>query len=183
MIITFFGHSSYCENTEDEQRLLNHIEKVADGNQIDFYIGWYGDFDNFALKCAKKYKEKHADAKIIFITPYIDKNYARLDNALRIFDETIYPKIENTPKRFAISKRNEWMIDKADYIFFYVFLHFGGAYNALRYAHKNNKPYVNLYKGNYELYWKQFECNFDMLIKISEIFSVSIDCLLGVNKY
>lgn len=34
-------------------------------------------------------------------------------------------------------------------------------------------------------YWEngQRECNFDMLIKISEIFSVSIDCLLGVNEY
>ena len=34
-------------------------------------------------------------------------------------------------------------------------------------------------------YWEndQRECNFDMLIKIAEIFSVSVDCLLGIKEY
>lgn len=34
-------------------------------------------------------------------------------------------------------------------------------------------------------YWEngQRECDFDMLIKISEVFAVSIDCLLGRTEY
>ena len=34
-------------------------------------------------------------------------------------------------------------------------------------------------------YWEngQRECNFDMLIKIAEVFSVSVDCLLGIKEY
>ena len=34
-------------------------------------------------------------------------------------------------------------------------------------------------------YWEngQRECDFDMLIKIANLFSVSVDCLLGIKEY
>ena len=68
------------------------------------------------------------------------------------YDEILYPEIESVPLKFAISKRNEWMVNNADYVIGYVQTHYGGAYNTLLYAHKHKKPYTNLYKGNYELY-------------------------------
>ena len=67
-------------------------------------------------------------------------------------DDILYPELEQTPLKFAISKRNEWMVKQADYVFAYVNTHYGGAYNALLYTAKHNKPYMNLYSGNYELY-------------------------------
>ena len=44
------------------------------------------------------------------------------------------------------------MINHSDHLIAYVRTHFGGAYNALLYADKHNKPYTNLYSDNYELY-------------------------------
>ena len=38
------------------------------------------------------------------------------------------------------------MVKQADYVFAYVNTHYGGAYNALLYAAKHNKPYMNLLK-------------------------------------
>lgn len=153
MIITFCGHSNYIGNKEDKERLLKKMEEVFNGKQVDFYLGGYGGFDRFALDCAKIYKEKHGNASLIYVTAYLD---ARLDdnreNLEREYDGIIYPQIENVPKRFAISKRNEWMVVRADYVFAYVKRHFGGAYNTLLYANKHNKPYFNLYDGEYELY-------------------------------
>ncbi|MBR1983987.1 MAG: hypothetical protein IKA12_04805 [Clostridia bacterium] len=152
MIITFFGHSNYTSSFEDEERLLKLIEDVAQSNQVDFYLGGYGAFNGFAFHCAKKYKEIHTNAKLIFITPYLG---SWLDNRKDIinksFDMIIYPEIEHVPKRFAILKRNEWMAKQADYVFGYVHTHYGGAYKALLYAHKHKKPYTNLYQGKYEL--------------------------------
>ena len=58
MIITFFGHSNHSYNKDDEILLLELFEKIIQNNQVDFYFGGYGNFDNFALTCAKKYKEK-----------------------------------------------------------------------------------------------------------------------------
>lgn len=151
MIITFCGHSSFHEENDDEQNLLKLIEDVAKDEQVDFYLGGYGNFDLFARKCAKKYQEVHKNAKLIFVTPYLDKAYSKLEYAKDYYDESIYPALENVPKRFAISKRNEWMVSQADHIFAYVCLHFGGAYKTLLYAQKHKKSFTNLYKGEYDL--------------------------------
>ena len=119
MIITFCGHSNYSSSLEDEKLLLKLIETVACGKQVNFYIGGYGSFDSFALKCVRKYKQYHKDSKLVFVTPYID-NWLNVRREVfeKNYDEIIYPEIENVPKKFAIIKRNEWMIDKADYVFF-----------------------------------------------------------------
>lgn len=153
MIITFCGHSSYSRSLEEEERLITLLKTVACGQQVDFYLGGYGGFDSFALTCARKYKEYHENAKLVFITPYLDKWLnERKDILEKYYDEILYPEIEHVPKKFAIIKRNEWMVDKADYIFGYVRTHYGGAYRMLLYAHKHRKPYINLYRGDYEIY-------------------------------
>lgn len=153
MRITFFGHSNYSINLNDEINLLNLIEKLAKGQQVDFYFGGYGNFDAFALKCAKSYKLKHENTKLIFVTPYLDKWLRqRKDIINRTYDTIIYPELEKVPPKFTILKRNEWMVDNADYIFFYVRTHYGGAYKTLLYANKHKRPYTNLYTDKYELY-------------------------------
>lgn len=153
MIITFFGHSNFLSSYVNEEELLKQIEKIACGNHVDFYLGGYGNFDTFARRCATKYKERCNNAKLIFVTPYLNKWLNdRKDILKNYYDEIVYPQIENVPKRFAIIKRNEWMVDQANYVFFYVCTHYGGAYRTLLYTHKQKKPYTNLYQGNYELY-------------------------------
>ena len=153
MIITFCGHSSYKSSKEDEERLLNLFEEVILDEQVEFYLGNYGDFDIFALKCAIRYKENHTSSKIKFITPYLDKWLNKNKEALeKLYDEIIYPNLEHVPPRFAILKRNEWMIDQSDYVFAYVKTHYGGAYKTLLYARRRKKPYHNLFQGDYELY-------------------------------
>ena len=153
MVITFCGHSNYINNFEDEKLLLKSLEEVANGKQVDFYLGGYGAFDNFALKCAKKYKENHKDTNLIFITPYLGEWLNKRKSFIeKHYDKIFHPEIEHVPQKFAILKRNEWMVKKADYIFGYVQTHYGGAYKMLLYAHNHNKPYINLYKGCYDLY-------------------------------
>lgn len=153
MIITFFGHSDYLDNSEDEEELFSALETIVCDQPVDFYLGGYGNFDSFAYRCAKRYKECKKNAKLVFITPYLDKWLnERKDFLIKLYDEIVYPPIEHVPQKFAILKRNEWMIDRTDHVIVYIRRHYGGAYKALLYAHKQNKPYTNLYKGNYELY-------------------------------
>ncbi len=145
MIITFCGHSNYSSSLEDEERLLKLLEIIACGKQVDFYLGGYGGFDSFAFKCAKKFKQYREGTKLIFITPYLGKwlDY-RKDVIEKDYDEIVYPEIEYVPKKFAIIKRNEWMIDQADYLFVYVRTYYGGAYRMLLYAHKH-KNLIQIY--------------------------------------
>lgn len=153
MIVTFCGHSNYTKTLDDETLLLNLLEKVIKNKNVDFFLGGYGNFDSFAFECAKKYKETHLNAKLIFVTPYLDERLNKEKDFLaNIYDGIIYPELECIPKKIAILKRNEWMIKQADYVFAYVNTHYGGAYKTLLYAKKQGKPYTNLYHGNYELY-------------------------------
>ena len=153
MIITFFGHRNYSATESDEKRLTYLLEKTIGREDAFFYLGGYGNFDKFAFRCANNYKKSNPKAKLIFITPYLDKWLDFRKNELKKeYDEIIYPDLELVPKKFAIIKRNEWMIDKSDYVFAYVKAHYGGAYNSLLYAHKRKKPYLNLYQGDFELY-------------------------------
>ena len=46
----------------------------------------------------------------------------------------------------AISKRNEWMVDRADLIIAYIEHDYGGAYKTIRYAQRKNKSIIYLYK-------------------------------------
>lgn len=153
MVITFCGHSNYLSNSNDEERLLTLLEEIIQGNQVDFYLGGYGMFDAFAFKCARKYKERHLNVKLVFVAPYLgDWLKERKDMIQKMYDVIVYPEIECILPKFAILKRNEWMVQKADYIIGYVERHYGGAYQTLLYARKHKKPYTNLYQGDYELY-------------------------------
>jgi len=153
MKITFFGHANFSAAPEMKERVLGLLEEKIADNDVEFYLGGYGNFDRFALECCQAYKHKHADARLVFITPYLgDWLDTRKEYLEKTYDEIIYPDIESTPKKFSISKRNEWMVNQADLVIGYVMLHFGGAYTALKYAKTRKKPYINLYEGEYELY-------------------------------
>ena len=59
-------------------------------------------------------------------------------------DTSIYPPIENTSPRFAIIKRNEWMMLNADIVIAYVEREYGGAYRSLQIAKRKKKKIINI---------------------------------------
>lgn len=72
--------------------------------------------------------------------PVNKKEYDMID-----YKNTIIPEeIENVPKRFAISHRNRWMVNKSDYVVSFVTHSFGGAAQFVEYAKKKNKIVINL---------------------------------------
>ena len=146
MIITFFGHSNFTENLAVKEEIFNLLKERINGEMVTFYIGGYGNFDNFALKICKEYKSTN-NAKILFVTPYLgDWLNKRKEYFEKEYDEILYPDIENSPLKYAIIKRNEWMVKRSDLIITWVNVRFGGAYNALLYAKRKNKEYINLFK-------------------------------------
>ena len=146
MVVAFLGHSDFRESIFYENRILNILEEITDADGISLYFGGYGAFDLFALKCGKKYKEKYCRVKLSFITPYIYEGYSKLDYAKTAYDEIIYPPIEQVPLKFAIVKRNEWMMRNADLIIAYITRGWGGAATTLEYAKKQGKKVINIAK-------------------------------------
>lgn len=146
MILTFWGHSSFQPNADLEEKLLEILDNIIGDAPADFYLGGYGGFDNFALACAKKFKISHPHIKIVFITPYISESYQknRLTYAETIYDEIIYPELENVPMKFAIHHRNRWMINQSNFVITHIKKSYGGAYEAYKYAKNQNKNIISL---------------------------------------
>ena len=115
--------------------------KIIENKQVDFYLGGYGNFDTFAYSCCKSLKQSNKNINLHFITPYITLDYQtnHLKALSKDYDTIIYPQIEDKPLRYAITYRNQWMIDKADIFIACVTRKYGGAYKTLCYAKRKGK--------------------------------------------
>ncbi len=144
MIITFAGHSRMTITNELREQIKRIIKNNLKPEPVKFYCGGYGAFDFACAQIIKDLKQEYSNIESIFVTPYI--NDARLANIMssELYDSSIYPDLEITPYRFAISKRNEFMIDKADLLICYVRRDFGGAYKTLLYAKRKHKQIINI---------------------------------------
>lgn len=148
MIITFCGHSNYTFDDGVRKKLKELLLlQVRKNPSCKFYLGGYGNFDTLCLRLLQEIKIDFPTIELIFITPYLDKNYSKLENAKKRYDSILYPPIENIPKRFCIAKRNEWMVNEADLVIAFVQYSWGGAAKTLDYAKRKKVPFYNLAKA------------------------------------
>ena len=145
MIITFCGHSNCLFSDEEKEKLKQLlIKEIRKNPTCKFYLGGYGDFDSLCLRTLRELKTDCPDIELLFITPYLDKNYSKLEFAKYHYDDIIFPPLESIPRKFAILKRNEWMVDSADLVIAYVKYSWGGAAKTLEYANRKKKQIINL---------------------------------------
>ena len=145
MIITFCGHSNclFSDEEKDELKQLL-IKEIRKNPTCKFYLGGYGDFDSLCLLTLRELKTDFPDIELLFITPYLDNNYSKLQLAKYYYDDVIFPPIESVPRKFAILKRNEWMVDSAELVIAYVKYSWGGAAKTLEYAKRKKVPIINI---------------------------------------
>ena len=147
MIITFVGHGTLHIDENLSDKIVATIrENILGEENITFYCGGYGDFDNHCASICRKLK-KEIFCEVVFVTPYITPSQQEKMKYLintKLYDSTIYPPIENVPLRFAISKRNEWMMINADIIIAFVNRDYGGAYKSLQVAKRKKKKIINI---------------------------------------
>ena len=150
MIITFLGHREIYNRSSIYENIRNAIlNNIVPYEKIYFYCGGYGDFDNMCVEACHSLKRNVIDCEIVYVTPYITATHQKQIKHLidlNLYDSVIYPPLENVFPRYAISHRNKWMIDQADFIIAYVKHEYGGAHTALQYAIKRKKTIINLAK-------------------------------------
>ena len=100
-------------------------------------MGGYGDFDILSATVVRELKHKYPHIRSVLVMAYLHQKYHET-----LYDETEYPPLENVPKPFAILKRNEYMVNKADAVISYVIFSFGGASKTLEYARKKQKTVI-----------------------------------------
>ena len=145
MTITFCGHSNFSFDTTVKEKLKKLLlQEIRKNPACKFYLGGYGDFDSLCLNILKELKIEFPNIELLFITPYLDDNYSKLETAKLYYDGIIYPPIENVPRRFCILKRNEWMVNEADFVIAFVKYSWGGAAKTLEYAKRKKVKFFNL---------------------------------------
>lgn len=146
MIVTFVGHAQFPKKEEYEEKILALLEEKIGGQVANMYLGGYGDFDSFAYACCKKFQATHPNVSLILITPYMTLEYQKnhLEYQKKRYDEIVYPEIQDKPLKFAISYRNKWMVEKADYVICGIMHTWGGAYHTYQYAKRKNKMIFNI---------------------------------------
>jgi hypothetical protein len=147
--ITFCGHKDISDRQFILNKLIETLEPYFKGETpLAFYCGGYGAFDSIASQAIDVLRKKYTEVKAekIFVTPYITPAYQeRINDMKKFYDDVIYPPLENVPLRFAISRRNEWMMKSSDIVIAYVMHSWGGAAKTLTYAKRQHKQIINIY--------------------------------------
>jgi len=96
-------------------------------------VGGYGGFDRIAAAAVKRAKQKYSDTTMMLVLPYHPAERALpTPNG---FDGTYHPEgLENTPRRYAIVRTNQIMIDTCDWLVCYVRHGASNSRNLLEYA-------------------------------------------------
>ena len=130
----FIGHR------EADERLLPRLELVIDRlitreNVRYFYVGGYGGFDRIAAAAVKRAKQKYPDITLMLVLPYHPA--ARAVPTPDGIDGTYYPEgLENTPRRYAIVRTNQIMVNTCEWLVCYARPGASNSRNLLEYARR-----------------------------------------------
>lgn len=142
MICTFIGHR---DTPKCVQPILREVlvELITKYGVDEFYIGTHGSFDYIALEILKELKKEFPHINYTNVLAYITGEREDYEK----YEGTIFLDVlENTPPRFAITKRNKWMIEKSDYLVCYVCQTLTNAGEFLEFAKRKGKKIINLAK-------------------------------------
>ena len=119
--------------------LVEAVEKhITEYGVTDFYVGHYGGFDRLAAQAVEEAKERHPVIRLTLVLPY--HPVIRPISPPKGFDGTFYPwEDEKIPKRLAIIKTNQRMVDTCDYLITYAYHFLGGTGQIVEYAKKREK--------------------------------------------
>ena len=138
----FFGHRDVTHDIRAKLQFI--IEQLIAEEQIyNFYVGHQGQFDSMVRSVLKELKVKYPHIRYTVVLAYMPDEHIK-----EVYGEdTLYPDgLETVPRRFAISKRNDWMIQHSGYAVCYVHKITGGAVKFREKARKKGLLVIGIIK-------------------------------------
>lgn len=146
--VSFFGHRNIEAPLVLAEALYELIANLLMSHEyVEFLVGRNGEFDQLVSStiCRCKREIRNDNSAHIWVLPYItadflnhEPNYREYYDEIEVFCSASYHY------KAAFQARNRSMVDRSDLVFFFVEYHEGGAYQAMRYAARQNKQYINL---------------------------------------
>lgn len=139
-VCTFFGHSA-CYGL-DAAVLRNAIENLIQQGTREFLVGNHGQFDGMVFSCLQSLSKEYPEISYSVALAYLPTH----DQEYDIYHgHSFYPEGQELGlAKFAIERRNRYLIDSADICICYVNHAFGGAYKFARMAKNRSLQVINL---------------------------------------
>lgn len=137
---TFFGHRDCPETILP--KLREALKDLIEKHGVDlFYIGNQGRFDALVRAELRKLNEEYPHVQYAVVLAYLPGKASKYGD----YSDTMLPEgIEVVHPRYAISWRNNWMLQQSDYVVAYVTHSWGGAAQFLKAAEKKGIHITNL---------------------------------------
>ena len=137
---TFFGHRQ-CSGEIKPHLQQTIIDLIKNHNVDTFYVGNQGNFDKIVISVLTELAKQYDYIHYHIVLAYLPSQQVSASECCN----TVYPEgIETVPKRFAISWRNKWMIQKSDYVITYIVYSWGGAAKFAELSKRAGKTVINI---------------------------------------
>ncbi len=139
-VCTFFGHRE-CP-AEIKPILKSTLEDLIVNHGVDlFYVGNQGQFDAYVRSVLRELTKTYPQTHYAVVLAYMPG----VQNEYEDFSDTMLPDgIESVHPRFAISRRNDWLLRQTDFVVTYITHTWGGAYKYAEKARRQKKTVINL---------------------------------------
>ena len=147
--VCFFGHRFIDNHSKISEEIYEIVKQlIKEKEYVEFRVGRDGDFDLIVASAIRRAIKEfdYGNSSLIWVLPYDKAEFVNNRQAY----ESYYNSVEiceesaKAHPKAAISIRNRYMIDRSDVCVFYVSKSSGGAYQALRYAEKQDMKIINL---------------------------------------
>ena len=135
---TFFGHRD-CPETIRTKLRSTLKDLIAEHNVDMFYVGNQGRFDALVRAELCELQEEYPHIRYAVVLAYMPQKGSK-----DCYDTMLPEGIESVHPRYAISWRNNWMLQQSDYVVAYVAHSWGGAAQFLKAAEKKGIHITNL---------------------------------------
>ena len=141
-ICGFCGH--YDAPDTIRPALESAIEQlIVNGQAKIFYVGNQGAYDRIVTSILQKLKRKYDEMQYYVVLAYMPGKKRTYAGSV----PTLLPEgMELVPGRFAIARRNRWIVEQAAFMIAYVTQDVGGAAQTLAYARQKGVKILNLGK-------------------------------------
>jgi len=135
-VCTFFGHRE-CYRL-DIAVLREAIEKLIRQGVDEFLVGHQGQFDRMVYSCLRSLKKQFPHIRYHVVL-------AQLPTHKEDLPDSCYPEgMESVPPKYAIDRRNRYLVEAADICLCYIDHSWGGAYKFACMAKRRGLTVINL---------------------------------------
>lgn len=140
--VACFGHSIVPGDISSlvQKEILRLLEEDPD---TEFLVGHQGQFDGAVYHVLKSLERKFPDLRYKIVLAYMPGQKG--DYELYPPERTYYPEgLELVHPKYAITRRNRWMVEQCDIVLCYITHSWGGAQQFVRQAERKGKKIINV---------------------------------------